>query len=172
MGKTGWLGLLGALLFGAQGAAALPILDGGWAYDQVDAASSDSSDSPYEFSLAGPAWFRITDLFGPPGDGFSVYDFDALILTTAPHSGAPFGDDEVADYFWAELDWESGEVLLAASAHRIRIQGDGATGLPSGFSARLDTAAGTPPANTPEPSSVLMLMTGLVGLAVAGRRVR
>jgi hypothetical protein len=172
MGKTGWLGLLGALLFGAQGAAALPILDGGWSYDQVDAASADSIGSPYDFTLAGPAWLRITDLFGPPGDGFSVYDFDALVLTTAPHSGAPFGDDAVADYFWAELDWESGEVLLAAGVHRIRVQGDGATGLPSGFSARLDSAQSFPPASTPEPSSLLMVMTGLVGLGFAGRRVR
>ncbi len=114
-----------------------PVLDAGWAYDQVNQAFHDSSDSPYVYDLTGPATFRITDDFAL-GDVYYVRDFGSLILTTTFYSGSPTGFSDPSG--WANDDFSKGEILLGAGAHSLTVQGNGAGGVPAGFYTQLTTA--------------------------------
>ncbi len=122
--------------------APAPVLDAGWAYDQIDAAFTDSVDSAYVYSpLATAATLTVTDDFNP-GDTYYVYDFGSLILTTSVSGGgAPQGGAGGAAYSW-------GSVLLSAGNHNITVQGDGIGGIPAGFYTRLDTTHPTPDAGS------------------------
>ncbi len=148
------------MLLPAASAVAAPILDAGWAADQIDAAATDSVFSPYVYDLSGDAVFSITDAF-IPGDTYFVYDSGSLILTTSFFAGTPFAipSDSTADAAWADDLFSKGSVLLGAGAHSLTIQGDGKGGLPAGFYARLDTAT-----SVPEPGTIVLLGSGLAGL--------
>ena len=141
--------------------APAPILDAGYTYDQVNAAGIDSVDSPYLYTpLATAATFTITDDF-VVGDTYKVYDFGALILTTAVQGGGqPYGGGVGgAAYSW-------GSVLLSAGNHSLTVQGDGAGGLPAGFYTRLDTARQTPDTGS------FALVGGVVWAGLLGLRRR
>ena len=136
-----------------------PVLDAGWAYDEISAAFVDSLDSPYVYNLAGPAEFTITDSF-IQGDTFYVYDNLSLILTTTfggspPNLPLPLGS--------AGPGWSWGTVLLGAGAHSLTIQGDAAVGAPAGFYTRLDSVRDVPDGGSLGLLSGL-LWTGMLGL--------
>jgi hypothetical protein len=138
-----------------------PILNGGWAYDQVNQAFVPSIDSPYLYNLAAVALFTITDDF-VMGDVYQVFDFGALILTTL-QAGAmpPFGAGD--PWGWTHAGYMKGQVLLAPGPHFLVVMGNGAGGLPAGFFTRIDSV--------PEPSSILLLAGGIVGSALAALAV-
>jgi len=170
--KKTLLALAFVSLFAASSAVADPINfdsaaprvaaapDTGWAYDQIDARFTDSMNSAHVGVFASPTYFRITDYFNT-GDQFFVYDFGNPIFTTGytPRAsllpiGDPFGDAG-----WADIAYQTGEILLAPGAHSITIQGDGAGGFPAGFYVRFDTV--------PEPATLGLLALG--GLAFIRR---
>ncbi len=140
--------------------APAPVLDAGWSYDNILAAWTDSSDSPYVYNLTIPAYFRITDDF-IPGDTYKVWDFGLLILTTTmPYAGVPTGMPGYQESRWQDPLFGGGEVVLAAGAHSLTVQGDGLMGLSAGFASQLTTV--------PEPATVCLL--GLGGLALLRRK--
>ncbi len=113
----------------------------GWLPDQVTWQAFDPSDnSPYDFLLTSPAWFRVTDAF-LVGDTWTVTDFGSTILTTA-FVGYPegFGDNPTADAAWMSPLYGSGEVLLLPGVHHLVVTTDGAAGIPAGGFVRLDLA--------------------------------
>jgi hypothetical protein len=118
-----------------------PVLDAGWAYDEVEHRFQDSTDSPYVYNLTGPATFRLTDAF-VEGDVYYVRDFGSLILTTTFYSGSPTGftNDATAEAAWRHDDFSKGEIVLGAGAHSLTVQGNGEGGLPAGFFTQLTTA--------------------------------
>jgi hypothetical protein len=133
--------------------APAPVLDSGvWTYDDISAAWSDSTDSPYVYvSLPGWATFTLTDDF-IVGDQYKVWDGGNLILTTALSAGGvPIPGAGGPGYQW-------GQVLLAPGAHSLTVQGDGVAGVPAGFFTHLDSAQ-TP--GMPDGGS-LMLVTGML----------
>jgi hypothetical protein len=68
-----------------------PVLDAGWAYDQINAAWVNSADSPYVYNLGGWATLTVTDDF-IQGDVYRVFDSGTLILeTTFTPGGQPLG---------------------------------------------------------------------------------
>jgi hypothetical protein len=136
--------------------APAPVLDAGWASDQVNLASTDSLDSPYAYSLTNSAYFRITDDY-IVGDTYSVYDFGSLILTTiAAHTGAPTGFSGGGEIAWQSGLYSGGEVLLTPGNHFLTVQGDGAGGLPAGFWTQLSSV--------PEPTTICLLGFGVLSL--------
>jgi hypothetical protein len=137
--------------------APAPVLDAGWSYDQINAAFVDSLDSPYIYNLTNPAYFRITDQF-IVGDIYYVRDFGALILTTSlPYAGAPTGFGGLGEAGWTNPAYSGGQVVLAAGAHHLTVQGNAAGGVPAGFYTQLTTI--------PAPGAILLgsIGAGLVG---------
>ena len=137
--------------------APAPVLDAGWAYDQINAAFVDSLDSPYIYNLANPAYFRITDDF-VVGDIYFVRDFGALILTTTlPYAGVPTGFPNPGEWAWQNPVYSGGEVVLAAGPHHLTVQGNGAGGIPAGLYTQLTSI--------PAPGAVLL---GSIGVSLVG----
>lgn len=138
MKKLMVIGLVAAMASAAS--AVGPVLDGGWASDQIDGAFVDSMNSPYLYTLAGPAYLRVTDDY-IDGDTYYVRDFGTLILTTTlAYAGAPTGFVGGGEPAWVSPSYSGGEVLLAPGAHSLTIQGDGVAGIPAGFWAQVTTA--------------------------------
>jgi len=138
-----------------------PVLDAGWAYDQVVGRLTDSVDSPYIYNLASPAYFRITDAF-IVGDTYFVYDFGSPILTTSlSYAGAPTGFPDLAPFLpesaWQNPAYSGGEILLAPGAHHLTVQGDGFGTFPAGFYTQLTSVP------IPAPGAILL---GSIGLGV------
>lgn len=153
--------------------APAPILDAGWTSDSISYAYTDSSDSPYSLNLSVPAYFRITDDF-VTGDKFYVYDGASLILTTStttPAVRTAFGDNLSADAAWVSSTYEHGEILLGPGTYSLRVQGNGAGGVPAGFWTRLDSVP--PTGEVPEPFSLAVWCgLGAVGIAIGAARRR
>jgi hypothetical protein len=136
--------------------APAPVLDAGWASDQIDYAFVNSLDSPYVYNLTNSAYFRITDDY-IVGDTYYVYDFSSLILTTsAPYAGIPTGFMGGGENAWQDPAYSGGEVLLAPGYHYLTVQGDGIGGLPAGLWTQLTTV--------PEPATLCMLGLGALSL--------
>jgi len=138
-----------------------PVLDAGWAYDEILGRLTDSVDSPYIYNLASPAYFRITDNF-LEGDTYFVYDFGSPILTTSMfYAGVPTGFPDPSPFFpesaWQNSAYSGGEILLTPGAHSLTVQGDGQGGLPAGFYTQLTSVP------IPAPGAILL---GSIGLGV------
>lgn len=149
----------------ASAASALTI-DGGWEVGEV--AAANTSYSFYNFSLAGSAYFRITDGY-VAGDIWGVeINAAPAVTTTFTGYGSGFGDDAAADAAWTSAAYSSGEYLLTAGNYTIAIEGDGAGGIPAGFYARLDSVSGL--SAVPLPASAPLLIAALGGLGIARRK--
>jgi hypothetical protein len=161
-----------ALAMTATHASALSLaVDTGWVSDQIDAAFTDSEDTPIEFTLAGQGVFRLTDQF-LTGDTYYVYDSASHnLLGTSSLNGAQAALTPVGDAN-GEAGWESDvyqhlELLLGPGSYSLAVQGDGAGGLPAGLYIRADTAGGVP-----EPATWALMLTGFFGAGATMRSVR
>ena len=151
----------GSINYDPEAIAPPPVLDQGWNYDSVYGTFVNSTDSPYVYNLAKPAYLRVTDDF-VVGDNYYVRDFGSLILTTIiPYAGVPTGFPDPGESAWRNPAYSGGEVLLAAGAHNLTIQCDQGAGYEgAGFYTQLTTV--------PEPATICLL--GLGGLALLRKR--
>jgi hypothetical protein len=140
----------------------VPTVGGGWYWDEVGTSLAPSIYSPYSLSLTSPTIFSITDAY-VPGDTWYVSDFGTPILTTSFTLYPAFPPSDVyVDAAWANTDYTHGQIILAAGSHSLSITTDGVGGLPAHTFTRLDAV--------PEPTTMLLLGSGLIGLAGYGRK--
>jgi hypothetical protein len=166
MKKIGMVVMIFALLAlpGAYAVAA-PVLDAGWAYDQITEAFEASVYSPYDFTVTDPTQFSLTDAY-IAGDTYIYTDFGAFIGATSFTTYSAFSPSlATADAAWANPDYKHGQWLLDPGTYKLVVMGDGIGGFPAGFFARLDTVS------VPEASMMLLFGSGLFGL-VAFRRAK
>ena len=152
----------------------MPTLGVGWVADEISAPFVPSDASPYTFTLAASAIFRITDQF-VPGDTYFVYNGAVtpanLILTTVfngPQAPLTPVGDPTGEAGWESGDYSHGQITLGPGTYALTVEGDGVGGTPAGFYTRLDSAT-----VTPEPSTfAIMGLSGVAGLVFYRRRTR
>lgn len=113
---------------------------------------------PWTFSLAGPAFLRVTDVL-ESGDRFQVYDNGASLgLTSLPDGVSDCGDDPAVCLTVAGMS--KADFPLAAGAHSLTLIATLSPG--GGGSGYL--------AVVPEPATLLTLLVGLAAAAGFARR--
>jgi hypothetical protein len=142
--------------------APAPIMNAGWAYDQVNGRGIPSVDSPYIYNLPVAAILRITDDF-VQGDVYTVTDFAVPILVTAVWAAMPpLGGPGPDPFGWLNAGYAKGWIILPPGPHLLSVSGNGAGGIPAGFFTRIDMV--------PEPSTFVLLSVGLGALGLLRRR--
>jgi hypothetical protein len=164
------LGMLGALVLSlttVTSAMAVPlVVDGGWLNfnfgDVGEPWEKFGETAKFQFTLINPGKLTVTDAF-LSGDQLSVTNFGSdLGPTSVPTS---IGDSIGTDFTAAAADpkWSTGMFFLDIGTYEISGStlvtpfGDG------GAAIRVDTV--TAPAPIPEPGTMLLLGSGLLGLS-------
>jgi PEP-CTERM motif len=146
-------------LFASSCLHATPLPTGVWETASFGTTGSTVTGSPFTFNDSASTVLTITDIEFP-GDTFSVFENGNLIGTT--NSVTPivgtfcFSPDECL----ASSLYSHGEFDFAAGPNSITIKAANSPFDGGNVAFRLDPA---PPAVTPEPGSLFLLSTGLLG---------
>ena len=156
-------------------------LDGSWVKLIEEMEEGDFfSGGPWEWTSSVAVVFDITD-WAVITDVFEVYDNDHLVLTTAPtadwtsFAGGPKDPPYTTDpdIAWVTAAYSKGSIVFAPGAHSITIKDISIP--PLDRTGEVDFIDGTVAfrANeVPEPTMLLLLGSGITGLALRRRRQR
>ena len=138
----------------------------GWQNDQVDAAGTPSENSPWTFTVSGPAMFSVTDAY-IVGDVYQLFDASMTLVDTSTFyvGGGVQADGSFLGQAWANGSYSHLEYHVGPGSYSFTVEGDGAGGLPAGFGVRLDSAV-------PEPATWALMLLGFGGMGLMLRRGR
>jgi len=168
---TGLL-LFGGIGFGSYSATALP--------SNFDLAEGDSIDSLGFFNVsldslaAGSGWVRATIDLVAPSNTALIQEGDYLGLSIPIWGGFSFTTGQITWGNPVQVDYGVGGLLELALSD-VNIFGSGSsfpvTGTISNIHASsLDVTTAATPTPVPEPSTILLLGTGIMGLIVVTRK--
>lgn len=147
------------------GSAATLTLDTGWDFDTLSSVPGPTDNSPWTFTIAGPATFSLTDDFIVGDTYFLSGDITG---TSTFYVGA--NDVRATGTFaaaWLNPAYSKFSAYLGAGTYTFRVTGDGVGGVPASLGLRLDSAV-------PEPASWVMLIAGfgLIGATMRRRSLQ
>lgn len=146
-------------------------IDGGWYSADEFLTAPDYFTETWSFTANGNVNLFVTD-WAVASDLFDVYDNGVLLGSTSNASGAGFTLDY--DFAYADARWSSGTWLLTAGSHEISILSKFIPYIAGTNYVYPDsTVALKVESEVPEPGTMILLGTGLAGLAgFSARRKR
>lgn len=169
MKKTiGLIILMACLMITKPASATLLTLGGGWDAFSFGGSNSSFSDT-WQFTVEDSSLLTVTDAY-LSGDRFEIFNFGASMgLTSDPATFGDFTDN--FDIASADPRWSTGFFILGAGTYDISGIATLAPYQEGGAAIKLDRYyEEEPPPVVPEPASMFLLGSGLLGLAGIRRK--
>ena len=144
------------IAFSGTANAATLVIGSGWQNDTLVAAGSPTSQSPWSFTITGPATLSVTDSF-ISGDTFTLSG-GVTGITTFYAGAADVRSTGTYGASWLNPIYSKFSTVLGAGSYSFSLTGPGQGGVPAGLGVRLDD--GDLVGAVPEPAAWALMLIG------------